>query len=78
VIFEPLIAVRHPLRGFTRVAVVFHGFADSPVAIFRHPSGINSPVAYSGIPPGLTHPWLYSGIPPGLTHLWLIPASLRD
>ena len=31
---------RHPLRGFTGLPRVAHGFADSPVALFRHPSGI--------------------------------------
>ena len=32
---------RHPLRGFTTLVTgVAHGFADSPVALFRHPFGI--------------------------------------
>ncbi len=32
--------VRHPLRGLACVAAVVHGFADSPVALSRHPFGI--------------------------------------
>ena len=42
------------------VTARFHGFADSPVAIRRHPSGVFVLLIYD-VPTGSrTHPWLYA------------------
>ena len=54
-----------PFGGSCLASRALHGFADSPVALFRHPlRGFVSRVA--GLPTGSrTHPWLYSVTPFG-------------